>query len=263
MPYRRWFRREQAANPFVVLSDVSIVLILILILYFSVLFYVTRQGAAGLQRQIETLKGANIDLAQRVQDLQGANARLREDLTIANKKLAQRSETIENYKQFVKGILEEPSLAPHRSQITSYEPPGDIQIFYFGQEVLFNPSEFQLLGKGQSILGAFDQVLGPRLVEGERQFGFYPEIQIQGHTDTDPADNWNLSMQRALAVVKEFSAHQRLRQHYLSAAGYSCHRPRFQPADYGPNQDRNRRIEVRLVYSQEFVGGQPYACDCY
>ena len=76
-------------------------------------------------------------------------------------------------------------------------------------------------------------------------------LQVEGHTDDIPvragrfADNWDLSTERALSVVR-FLATQGLPPNRLAAAGYG----EFQPLDSAGGDEarrRNRRIEMKLT----------------
>jgi chemotaxis protein MotB len=74
---------------------------------------------------------------------------------------------------------------------------------------------------------------------------------VEGHTDDIPiragrfADNWDLSTERALSVVR-FLASQGVPANRLAATGYG----EFQPLDPGDTDDarrRNRRIELKIT----------------
>ena len=76
-------------------------------------------------------------------------------------------------------------------------------------------------------------------------------LQVEGHTDDIPvragrfADNWDLSTERALSVVR-FLAESGLPANRLAAAGYG----EFQPLDDAGSDEarrRNRRIEMKLT----------------
>ena len=76
-------------------------------------------------------------------------------------------------------------------------------------------------------------------------------LQVEGHTDDIPvragrfADNWDLSTERALSVVR-FLAEKGLEARRLAAAGYG----EFQPLDNSGSDTarrRNRRIEIKLT----------------
>ena len=76
-------------------------------------------------------------------------------------------------------------------------------------------------------------------------------ITVTGHTDDVPIanaqfrDNWDLSTERALSVVR-FLRSEGISANRLAAAGYG----EFQPIDSGnsaASKQRNRRIELKLT----------------
>lgn len=199
-------RRYHQANPFVVLSDITISVILLLLVYFSAM-------AIDLQRRVVNLSRENAAQLERVQAAQARVAK----------------------------ILDSPELSNYDIEVVS---DGNIQVFTFGDGVLFAQGKSDLSPRGAELLRAFGRLLGAKLAKEQP----YPEIQVQGHTDTVPADNWTLSTNCALAVVKALIAQGTIKPKYLSAAGYSYHRPR-QPVVWKKAQPMNRRVEVRLIYS--------------
>lgn len=76
-------------------------------------------------------------------------------------------------------------------------------------------------------------------------------IQIEGHTDSIPYDNWTLSSDRALSVLKYLQkANPKLAEDhyakYLAVTGYSKYKPAVigsTPAD----QAKNRRISFQII----------------
>jgi len=76
-------------------------------------------------------------------------------------------------------------------------------------------------------------------------------LQIEGHTDSVPIktarfnDNWDLSTERALSVVR-YLALAGIDPDRLSAAGYGEYQPLDQ-ADTPEARARNRRIEVKIT----------------
>lgn len=197
--------RHQSLNPFVVLSDVTIAVILMLLFYFSAMA---------------------IDMQQRIVHM--------------NRENAERLRRVQEYQQRVATILQSPALRGYDIKVAS---DGNVQVFTFGDGVLFAQGKSDLSSRGVQLLLEFGRQLGGRLEREE----YYPEIQVQGHTDSVPADNWTLSTNRALAVVKALTAQGYIKARYLSAAGYCYHRPR-EPVVWRQPQPMNRRVEVRLVY---------------
>ena len=129
----------------------------------------------------------------------------------------------------------------------------DVQIvgdrFVFQSEVLFD--------QGQAEIGTYGrQQLTQLAVTLTNIAGQIPDdinwiLQVDGHTDNLPLragryrDNWDLSTERALSVVR-FLRDQGLPANRLAAAGYG----EFQPLD-GRNTDDarrvNRRIELKIT----------------
>ncbi|MFH0981040.1 MAG: OmpA family protein [Planctomycetota bacterium] len=88
----------------------------------------------------------------------------------------------------------------------------------------------------------------------------YPtkDVLVFGHTDDVPIkvsgweDNWELSAQRALAVVRYFSKHG-INAKRVVACGCGEHRPRV-PNDSERNRDKNRRVEIFVLDPQPRTG---------
>ncbi len=78
------------------------------------------------------------------------------------------------------------------------------------------------------------------------------DIRVEGHTDDVPIhtarypSNWELSMARAIRVVKFFIAEGRIAPRRLCAAGYADSRP-VMPNDTPEGRARNRRVEIFLI----------------
>ncbi|MDT8448478.1 MAG: OmpA family protein [bacterium] len=82
----------------------------------------------------------------------------------------------------------------------------------------------------------------------------YPEnrIMIEGHTDNDAyrgstfKDNWELSTERALSVLRNLLKNQDLDPNRFSAVGYSEYQP-IVPNDSSQNKALNRRVDIVVV----------------
>jgi len=78
----------------------------------------------------------------------------------------------------------------------------------------------------------------------------YP-ISIEGHTDASPLEGpndawaWELSLERALAVLAYFTDEEGLLMERFRVAGYGASKP-IVPNDTPRNRARNRRIEIIL-----------------
>lgn len=110
----------------------------------------------------------------------------------------------------------------------------DFILFDFGKADI-NPEGFPFLDKLITLLNKIP----------------YP-VRVEGHTDNVPIktrrfpSNWELSIARAVNVVKYFAAAGRIDPHRLSAVGYGESRP-IGPNDTAANRARNRRVEIVLV----------------
>lgn len=119
----------------------------------------------------------------------------------------------------------------------------------FSDRVLFASAEHRLQRDGRLLLERCARVLAAASATG------YEQIQVEGHTDnltlrrpSYPADNWELSTARALAVVRFLRETSALEPAVFSANGYADHRP-VASNRTAAGRARNRRIEIRLFFS--------------
>ena len=129
----------------------------------------------------------------------------------------------------------------------------DVQIvgdrFVFQSEVLFAQGHAEIAVEGQDQLAKLAVALADIATKIPEDINWV--LQVDGHTDDVPiragryADNWDLSTERALSVVR-FLNQQGLPANRLAAAGYG----EFQPLDAADNDDarrKNRRIELKIT----------------
>ena len=129
----------------------------------------------------------------------------------------------------------------------------DVQIvgdrFVFQSEVLFAQGQAEIAVEGQDQLAKLAIALADIATKIPEDINWV--LQVDGHTDDVPiragryADNWDLSTERALSVVR-FLNQQGLPANRLAAAGYG----EFQPLDAADNDDarrKNRRIELKIT----------------
>ena len=121
--------------------------------------------------------------------------------------------------------------------------------FVFQSEVLFAQGAASLGPEGEEKLGQLAVALNQIAAEIPEDIDWI--LLVEGHTDDIPvragrfADNWDLSTERALSVVR-FLAESGLPANRLAAAGYG----EFQPLDDAGSDEarrRNRRIEMKLT----------------
>ena len=130
---------------------------------------------------------------------------------------------------------------------------SDIKIvgdrFVFQSEVLFDPGSADLGLEGERQLRALTAALLEIADTIPSDINWV--LQISGHTDNIPIntprfrDNWDLSTERALSVVRYFAL-SGIDQKRLTAAGFGEFHP-IDTADTPTARAKNRRIEVKLT----------------
>ena len=93
------------------------------------------------------------------------------------------------------------------------------------------------------------------------------EIVVQGHTDNIPIrtlypSNWELSYQRAVNVVRFFITGSLIFPARLAAEGFGKYRPLI-PNTTETNRQRNRRIEIHILYAGETDGNLKIISDAF
>ena len=129
----------------------------------------------------------------------------------------------------------------------------DVQIvgdrFVFQSEVLFAQGQAEIGSQGEEQLAkpAITLTDIAQKIPGDINW----ILQVDGHTDNVPiragryADNWDLSTERALSVVRYLSQ-QGLPASRLAAAGYGEYQP-LDASDSDNARRKNRRIEIKIT----------------
>jgi chemotaxis protein MotB len=108
-------------------------------------------------------------------------------------------------------------------------------------DLLFASGEAQVRTEGKPLLSELAQMA--------REKGLH--VQIFGHTDSDPIrlatypSNWELSLARALAVLKHFQQEASLPLTGMKAVGFGEHRP-VADNNTPEGKRKNRRVEMYL-----------------
>jgi chemotaxis protein MotB len=123
--------------------------------------------------------------------------------------------------------------------------------FVFSSEVLFTPGAADLSEEGKAQIANVVQTLQEVAVEIPPGIDWI--IRVDGHTDNVPLlgtgefkDNWELSMARALSVVRYMQDNLGFPPERLAATGFGEYRP-VAPGDTPEVRAQNRRIELKLT----------------
>lgn len=128
---------------------------------------------------------------------------------------------------------------------------GDIRLKRMHNKLIINIDDKISFDSGSSRLK--NQIL-PALKKISQILSEYPEYQIiiEGHTDNIPIhsakvkDNWQLSTERALSVLRYLLRNSNLDPKRFSAAGYGEHNP-VVPNTSKSNRALNRRVDIVVI----------------
>jgi chemotaxis protein MotB len=129
--------------------------------------------------------------------------------------------------------------------------------------VVLRVEESILFGPGETALGPAAPEPLRQVAELIRNLPLH--LRIEGHTDRTPASasgmsNWDLSMARAISVLKFFEAQKLVPLERMSAVGYGDQRP-LDTSGTPEGDARNRRVEFVLESIGSNREGLPYLID--
>jgi chemotaxis protein MotB len=213
---------------------------------------------AALGLTVTLAAGCASDLKQRVTMLEDANANLTDQLNLSLGALDDAQvERDELDRQLMAATVEAEDLRAKLASTPEAEPaaegwtavPGGAMIAIEGS-VLFAPGRAVLRKESRRILEAIVSTVGGEYAD--------KDILVFGHTDDRPisksgwADNWQLSTERALSVVR-YLKDQAVAPSRLVACGCGEHRPGV-PNVSEANRARNRRVEIFAIEPQGSPG---------
>jgi len=115
--------------------------------------------------------------------------------------------------------------------------------FVLQDEVLFPPGRAEIQPRYLNVLELIIGVIQTLKVE---------ELQVEGHTDDTPIytqrfpSNWELSVARAVSVLRYMESTRIVESRRLAAHGYGEFRP-YVPNDSPSNKAKNRRVELYVL----------------
>ncbi|HBF88547.1 MAG TPA: flagellar motor protein MotB [Bacteroidales bacterium] len=216
----------------------------------------TRKLLAELQKTKEDLQKQEDELRELERTLEAKKKSLetfQNDLNEMNSVLAERNkrlvelESVLSRKDSIVNALKEKVSAALRGfegdGLTIVQKNGKVYVS-LDEKLLFKSGKWDVDPKGQDALGKLAGVL-------EKNADI--NVMIEGHTDDVPyggngniADNWDLSVKRATAIVKIILQKSKIDPTRLIAAG----RSEFMPVDGSKTTEarqKNRRIEIILT----------------
>ncbi|MCP1200135.1 peptidoglycan -binding protein [Notoacmeibacter sp. MSK16QG-6] len=201
---------------------------------------ILNQQIFALRRQIAALEDALEASEAKERESSTRIADLGQRLNVA---LARRVQELNRYRSDFFGRLRE--ILENREGISVV---GDR--FVFQSEVLFSSGSEDLNPAGQDEMNKLAQAVNELRQEIPDELDWI--LRVDGHTDNVPLsgtgrirDNWELSAQRAIAVVK-YLVDQGVPADRLAATGFADNQP-LADGDDDESRRRNRRIELKLT----------------
>ncbi len=112
--------------------------------------------------------------------------------------------------------------------------------------LVFDTGKAEVRPEAQEVL----KKVGAVLAGGNKQ------VRVEGHTDNVPIktahfpSNWELSTDRASAIVRYFIDNTNMKPALLSAAGYAHYKP-LESNDSPAGRAKNRRVDIVILNDQE------------
>ncbi|MBU1059936.1 MAG: OmpA family protein [Proteobacteria bacterium] len=135
------------------------------------------------------------------------------------------------------------------SQIKESKVPEDIELIKKDNDtIILRINNSILFNKGQSTVSPTAYPLLRKIADIIRPLPM--RLRIEGHTDSSPVstrkiDNWNLSVERAVSVMRFFKKSDLLPLDRMAAIGYGSERP-VAPNTSEENMTKNRRVDFVL-----------------
>jgi chemotaxis protein MotB len=197
-----------------------------------------RQQKQELEAQLTDKEAERRELQQKNEELTALNQELAKNtkqLEQAKEELEKKSSEYESLAQSLKGEIQ-------AGKVELSEMKGRMTV-KMKDKILFSSGSARVGKEGEAALDKVAQAL--KDVKGKI-------IRVEGHTDSDPVDpkgdfasNWELSLARAMAVVKRLQD-QGVDPTKLSVAGYGQYQP-IAANNTPEHKSLNRRIEIVLA----------------
>ena len=201
--------------------------------------------SASLEQKVKDLDGQLLNKEAERKRLEQKNTELtalNDELGRSTKKLAQAKEELEKKSSEYENLAQSLKGEIQTGKIELSELKGKMTV-KMKDKILFASGSARIGKEGQDALAKVADAF--KNLQGKI-------VRVEGHTDDVPTDpksafpsNWELSLARAMAVVK-YMQDQGVDPTLLSAAGYGQYHP-IAPNDSPENRSQNRRIEIVLA----------------
>jgi chemotaxis protein MotB len=208
-----------------------------------------RKSGVDLGARLAGLEASEQQLKARVQELESEKGALSTERETLSQTLAQREAELAQLKATADALEEKLAAELKEGEVVLKNEAGRVQVDLV-DKVLFASGEAALSPRGEEVLAR----IGAVLAQAEDR-----TILVSGHTDNDPPSerlkatypsNWELSVARAVNVVRFLSEKAQVPATRLVAAGHGEHTPVASNAS-PKGRARNRRIELLLMPTLE------------
>jgi chemotaxis protein MotB len=211
-----------------------------------------KQASEELARQAKDHETQAKNLEAGLQQATQENAELAKQLEAAKAALASKEDEMGKTVRSLESALQE-EIAKGSSAVKRGENSISVEI---ADRVLYESGSADITSDGLNVLKRVGEAL-----KGSAD----KDIRVEGHTDdvpirTEPPprfpSNWDLSVARAVGVVKYLEEKAGMNPARLSAVGYGPNRPAV-PNENDEARARNRRVEIILTPAQPPPGSPP------
>ena len=206
-----------------------------------------RQDAAEAMQRAQAAEAAKTELAQKVEKLESDNTELAKNKEELSKDVEAKSGELAALKGTYDKLEDKMKDEIAKGDIRLSQSGGRLRVDLV-DKILFDSGEAVVSKRGEGVLARVGAVLAT--VDDK-------QIQVSGHTDSNPISeklapqfptNWELSVTRAVNVVRFLEEKASVPAKNLIATGYGQYHP-IASNKSAAGRARNRRIEILLTPS--------------
>ena len=206
-----------------------------------------RQDAAAATQRAQAAEGEKTELAQKVEKLEAEKTELAAAKEELSKDVQAKTGELAQLKGTFDGLQDKMKEEIAKGDIRLSQSGGKLRVDLV-DKILFDSGEAVISKRGEGVLSRLGGVLAAM---DDKQ------IQVSGHTDSNPISdklasqfptNWELSVSRAINVVRFLEEKANVPAKNLIASGYGQHHP-IASNKSAAGRARNRRIEILLTPS--------------